>query len=84
MEAYVNQDYAPQREQQLPDIDEIGRIMSKYPAELGTAELIARIYFLDRKPPRDIANMLYVSVRYVNKCIAKYRKIIAENIKKNL
>lgn len=82
MEEYVNQDYIPQRESLMPDIDDAASILTKYPAELGTSELIAKIYFLDRKTPQEIADMLYVSKRYVNKCIKKYKQILTENLKK--
>jgi len=84
-EAFINQDYNKKAWSKIRPTDQIERIQqTKMPLQLGTTEIILQLFFLDRKSPKEIADTLYKSRRYINKVIHKYKSILAENIKKSV
>ncbi len=54
----------------------------KWPVPPGNTELIIRMFFTERKKVTQIADILGISHAHVSRMIKKYKKIIAENLKK--
>jgi predicted DNA-binding protein (UPF0251 family) len=57
-------------------------VINSWPETLSTGEIVLQKYFRDRMAINEIAQQLDISRQYVHKTIAKAKKIIAENIKK--
>jgi hypothetical protein len=82
-EVFTNQDHVRRREKLLHDL-EPGAQPGKWQETGGTTETILKLYFVDRKTTKETAEIVFVSDRYVRKIVAKYKPIIAQNIKKSV
>ncbi len=79
-ERYVNQDYTGRKESIVGQ----GDVMPAEWPKVGTTEAILKLFFLERKKPSEIASILDVSKRYVNKVIKNYKAKMAVLIKKTV
>ena len=70
-----------QREKPI-QIDDRHRSRNSFPETVGTTEIIFQLFFFDHKTSREIAEILYVSKRYVNKVLHKQKQILKENLSK--
>lgn len=85
VEDYINQDNNTEQWAKMtftPLIDESGTI--EMPSILSTTEIIVQNYFLDRMSIKEIAIMHYKSRQYVSRVVAKYKRIMKENLKKKV
>jgi hypothetical protein len=76
---YVNQDNKGRREALVDEID--GSRPGPWP-EIGHDEAVCQLYFLDRKQPAEIADIVMISRRQVDRIIKKYKAIIKQNLQK--
>ena len=81
-EAYVNQDYVPQKH-----LIPLRPITFTHPFPNTTSSPIRLIlidYFINRKTQLEIANTLKISQQYVSKVIIKHKDILIKAIKESV
>jgi len=76
------QEVEVQQQERPLNPDHEPRVINSWPETLSTGEIVLQKYFRDRVAINEIAQQLDISRQYVHKTIAKAKKIIAENIKK--
>lgn len=82
LEAYLNKTVdVKQREQPIKkDYDRL--CPGQWPLTPSNTELIIRMFFSERRGIREIAGILEIDKAHVSRTVTKYKKIIAQNIKK--
>ena len=57
---------------------------AQWPESNSTTEIIFSLFFFDHKPPKEIADLLSISVSYVYKTITKSKELIMKNLQKKV
>ena len=82
-EAFTNQDHVRRREKLLHDLQPDTQ-PEDWPGTGRTDEVVLKLYFVDRKTTKEIADIAIISQRYAQQIIKKYKPIIIENLKKSV